>query len=236
MQKIRQQLARMDGYSTVAIYGGLAALTVYVYQGHWSVYQERFAGPLADQPLGQWHGQLYQIGVAFSLLFLLPLAWILVKGKLNLAGCGLQLGDWRFGLKALALGMALLAVPLWINAGSPAFQAEYPLVRMAGDSWRLFLLWQLCYAVYYVAWEFFFRGFWQLGLSARLGVAGAMALQTSASTLMHIGKPEGETMAAIAAGVAFGLLAWRTRSVLYVFLLHWYVGMMTDLFCILRAG
>ena len=36
--------------------------------------------------------------------------------------------------------------------------------------------------------------------------------------------------------VIFGLVAVRTRSVLYVILLHWYVGLMTDLFCILRGG
>ena len=61
---------------------------------------------------------------------------------------------------------------------------------------------------------------------------GVVTILYVLSTVMHIGKPEGETMAAIVAGLVFGLVAMRTRSVLYVILLHWYVGLMTDLFCI----
>ncbi len=153
-----------------------------------------------------------------------------------LADLGLTLGDWRFGLRVTLVLMVLLPPLLWINAGSPAFQAEYPLAELAGLSWKHFLAWQLCYAVYYFSWEFFFRGFWQLGMRKRVGLWGAMAMQASISTLLHIGKPEGETMAAVFAALGFGLVALRCRSFLYLFALHWYVGAMTDLFCILRTA
>ena len=65
-----------------------------------------------------------------------------------------------------------LPLVIQANAGLPEFQAEYPLAGIAGRSLRLFLLWELCYLTYYVAWEFFFRGFWQIGLLRHLGVIG----------------------------------------------------------------
>jgi membrane protease YdiL (CAAX protease family) len=196
----------------------------------------RFTTFAPKGPFAEWYAHGYQFLAAFGLLFVLPCLWIRLGTDESLADHGLRVGDWRFGLKLLGVAMLALAIPLYVNAGSPEFQAEYPLAGVAGRSARLFLLWELCYLVYYVAWEFFFRGFWQLGLSRHLGLVGALALQTAVSTVMHIGKPGAETTAAIAAGLVFGLVAVRTRSVLYVILLHWYVGLMTDLFCILRGG
>ncbi len=223
--------------SLVAVFGGLALLTVYVYQGHHSFYTEHLPPGSLPGMSPAWEAHCWQFLAALLCMGLLPLAWWRLAERRPLAEVGLSLGDWRFGLKFLALAIPVLAVPLYINAGSPAFQAEYPLAgAVVGSSWRSFLAWQACYAVYYLAWEFFFRGFWQLGQKRHLGLLGAMALQASASTLLHIGKPEGETMAAVLAGLVFGLVALRSRSFLYVFLLHWYVGAATDLLCLVRAG
>jgi membrane protease YdiL (CAAX protease family) len=236
MKGLVAPLSEVDRRAHVAIWGGIVLLTIYLYQGHHAFFTRHFSGLGPQGALVEWFAHGYQFLAAFVLLLAVPCLWIRLGAKESLADHGLCVGDWRFGLKFLGLAMLVLAVPLYVNAGSPDFQAEYPLARMAGRSARLFLLWELCYLVYYVAWEFFFRGFWQIGLSRHLGVIGAMALQTAVSTVMHIGKPQGETVAAIAAGVVFGLVAVRTRSVLYVILLHWYVGLTTDLFCILRGG
>jgi membrane protease YdiL (CAAX protease family) len=236
MRELLAPLSEVNRRVHVAIWGGTVLLTVYLYQGNHSFFTHRFASLVSEGPFAEWYANVYQFLAAFVLLLVIPCLWIRVGTSESLANHGLCVGDWRFGLKFLGLAMLVLAIPLYVNAGSPEFQAEYPLAGIAGRSLRLFLLWELCYLVYYVAWEFFFRGFWQLGLSRDLGLIGALALQTAVSTVMHIGKPEGETMAAIVAGLAFGLVAVRTRSVLYVILLHWYVGLMTDLFCILRGG
>jgi membrane protease YdiL (CAAX protease family) len=236
MKKLLEPLSEVKRRAHVAIWGGLVLLTIYLYQGHHSFFTRQLSSLAADDAFAEWYAHGYQFLAAFVLLLVVPCLWIRLGTKESLADHGLCVGDWRFGLKFLGLGMLALAVPLYVNASSPEFQAEYPLAGIAGRSARLFLLWGLCYLVYYVAWEFFFRGFWQIGLSRDLGLIGALALQTAVSTVMHIGKPQAETMSAILAGVVFGLVAERTRSVLYVILLHWYVGVMTDLFCILRGG
>jgi membrane protease YdiL (CAAX protease family) len=219
----------------VAVLGGLTLCTIYLYPGHAAFYLRHLApaGAAAD-PVGPWRAQGWQFGAAFVLLFAAPVLWVRLRGR-PLATIGLAVGDWRFGLKAVAVAAVVLAGPLYLNAGAADFQAEYPLVKLATRSLALFVAWELCYLVYYIAWETFFRGFWQLGLAGGLGAFGALALQTATSTVMHIGKPPGETFGAIVAGVGFGLLALRTRSILYVLLLHWTIGMLTDLFCALRA-
>lgn len=244
MKQLLQPLRQSDRATLVGVFGGVTLLCVYLYPGNHAFFT-RHLGHLAPAgPFAEWAAHCWQFGAAFLLMFLLPLLWARLGAGLRAADLGLQLGDWRLGLKLVALGVLVLAGPLYLGAGQADFRAEYPLAKVAGTSMTLFVLWELCYLVYYLSWEFFFRGFWQLGLgrgapaapaAARLGVVGALALQTAVSTVMHIGKPAGETFAAIVGGVAFGLIALRTRSILYVLLLHWYLGMATDLFCVLRA-
>jgi uncharacterized protein len=236
VKRLLEPLAAVDRRAMVSVLGGLLLLSLYLYQGHHSFFARRFGHHLLGSPYAQWVAQGWQFGAAWVLLLLSPLLWIRLGLRQRVATHGLALGDWRVGLRLLLLGAVGLALPLYLNGGAADFQAEYPLVKIAASSATLFALWELTYLGYYIAWEFFFRGFWQLGLSGSLGAWGAMALQTAASTIMHIGKPEGETIAAIVAGVAFGLIALRTRSVLYVILLHWIIGMLTDLFCLLRAA
>jgi uncharacterized protein len=70
----------------------------------------------------------------------------------------------------------------------------------------------------------------QNGLRDSLGEWTAILVQTGLSTLMHIGKPAGEIYGAILGGVVFGLVALRSRSLLYVILIHWVLGVALDLF------
>jgi membrane protease YdiL (CAAX protease family) len=236
MKDLLRPLRAIDRPTLVGFFGGLILCCVYLYPGNHAVFLRHFGHLAPAGPFREWAAHCYQFGAAFLLLFLVPLAWARFGAGLRPRDVGLCLGDWRLGLKLVAIGVLVLAVPLWINGGQADFQAEYPLAKVASRTVGLFVLWELCYLVYYVAWEFFFRGFWQLGLSrGSLGVAGALALQTAVSTVMHIGKPAGETFAAIVGGAVFGLIALRTRSILYVLMLHWYLGMATDLFCALRA-
>ena len=236
LRDLFRPLAETGRAQLVAVLGGLVLLTVYLYQGHYTWFAPIVGWDGTRGTVGEWYAHGCQFLLAFALMLVVPVLWIRFGLKEKLAEHGLCLGDWRFGLPFLGIAMVVLAIPLYINAANPEFRAEYPLALLAGRSAGHFLLWESCYLVYYIAWEFFFRGFWQIGLGRRMGIFPAMALQTAVSTVMHIGKPEGETMTAIVGGVALGLVAIRTRSILYVVLIHWYVGMLTDLFCLIRSG
>lgn len=141
---------------------------------------------------------------------------------------GVRIGDWRWGLKAVAVVapvMILLTIPA---AHNPQFLAQYPLDRGACRSASAFVVHALVYLVYYAGWEFFFRGFMQEGLRPALGDVPAILVQTAISCLVHIGKPDGEVFAALVGGLVFGWIALRSRSILYVLILHWLLGIALD--------
>jgi membrane protease YdiL (CAAX protease family) len=74
------------------------------------------------------------------------------------------------------------------------------------------------------------------GLRDAVGAANAILIQTIPSTLLHIGKPDGEIFAAILAGIAFGIIALRTKSILYVFVIHWLIGVTLDFLIVSTSG
>jgi membrane protease YdiL (CAAX protease family) len=74
-----------------------------------------------------------------------------------------------------------------------------------------------------IGWEFFFRG-WILFVYARKFGPEALWLQAVPFALAHIGKPEVETLSTIFGGFAFGWVAWRTKSFVWPFLIHWFIA------------
>jgi membrane protease YdiL (CAAX protease family) len=128
---------------------------------------------------------------------------------------GLRLGDWRMGL-AVAIGLALLVTPIVIlAAGLPDFQHAY--ATQEGG-----LLAAVGRLLDVGAAEFLFRGFLMWTLIRVAGPVGVV-LATFPFVFTHLGKPELETLSTFFGGLAFGWLAWRTRSVLYGALLHGYI-------------
>jgi membrane protease YdiL (CAAX protease family) len=129
---------------------------------------------------------------------------------------GFTLGDWRQGLKWTAF-ILLPAVPiLALAAHSPAMIDYYS--RFPGD------LRQLIPTAFLdlVGWEFIFRGFLLFGLMRLMGPT-AVVVQAVPFALAHLGKPELETLSTIFGGALFGWVAWRTRSFVYPFFIHWFI-------------
>jgi len=219
----------------VVLGGGAILMAFYVYQGHHSFFTAHLAEPLfGDDAYNDWYRHLYQFLCALLLLGLVPALLARFLLRRSLAFQGVRLGDWRFGLLAVGLGVVLVTPLLYLVSLDPEVQSEYPLTRLAGCSIDLFVLWQLSYLIYYIAWEYFFRGFTLFLLEERWGPGCALLYQIIPSTLLHIGKPQAETFAAIFGGILFAALALRTRSMLYPLILHWYVGACTDLFSIVN--
>jgi membrane protease YdiL (CAAX protease family) len=114
-------------------------------------------------------------------------------------------------------------------------QKMYPFAKAAGGSVRIFVGYELSYLfLYYLPWEFVFRGVLFLPLVPAVGLVPALAIQTVISTLLHIGHPDTEIFAAAGAGLVFGAIAYATGSFLYTFILHAATGIATDTFLFLR--
>lgn len=207
----------------------LPALLAYPGSAHF--FQNHFAPVHSYGPDARWDAWMYHHMAAGLLLCVIP--WLMIKGvyKEKVSEFGLSLGDWKAGVKLLVLALVILPLPLWLTSKDPAFLREYPLSPGAMISPMHFVLWCAGMLPYFFAWEFFYRGFLGLGLSKRIGVFPAMGVQVAISTIAHIGKPMGETFAAIYGGVLLTLVSISTRSMLWPFLCHFYVGILVHLFC-----
>lgn len=148
---------------------------------------------------------------------------------------GLGVGAVRPGLALVAAGIPLALLAGHIAAAAPAMRAVYPLDPGVGGAPREFLPYALSQFLYYGAWEVLFRGVLLFGLKDRLGAPLAVALQAALSVTAHFGRPMNETIAAIPAGLAFGAASLRLRSIWYVAVLHWLVGVTMDWYILRRA-
>jgi len=207
-------------------------LTLYYYHAYPEYFTEYFPD-LAEHPLVGFYERIWQFVVFFLLTFATPALIIKYHFREKFTAYGFGLGDYRYGLKTLAIFVPVIAIIAFFAAQNPDVTSEYPLSKTLFQHHELILPYELSYIIfYYIAWEFFFRGFLLFGLSPKLGVMNAVLIQTISSCLIHLGKPESEILASILAGVLFAALALRTRSIWYPFVLHATLGVLTDLFII----
>ena len=172
---------------------------------------------------------LAQLSTAL-LLGVVPLLVVKFVLRERLARYGLRWGNLRYAFIFSFLAAPLLIAIGYGSAQSAEFRQVYPTIPIALDS-PTALAWHLFGQIFwYAAWEFHFRGFVQHGIGRSFGAPLGILVQTMASTLAHFGKPGSEIFAAILAGLLWGALAWRTRSILAGICQHWLLGASLDFF------
>lgn len=149
------------------------------------------------------------------LYLVIPVIIIILLFRENPKEFGFALGDWKAGLLIAALGILIMApVIYYLGRGDESMKAYYePYVN--GLPWTTFLD--------LIGWEFLFRGWILFGYARAFG-HNALWLQAVPFALMHNGKPEVETLSTIFGGFAFGWVAYRTRSFIWPFLIHWFIA------------
>lgn len=157
----------------------------------------------------------------FILYFIIPVFIIVVVLRENPAEYGLRLGDWKAGLALTGIVIAVAAPILWLTAKGDASMQKY-YEWLFGPQLPGYAFLDL------FGWEFIFRGWLLFGYAKKYG-SDALWLQSVPFALAHIGKPEIETISTIFGGFLFGLVAWRTKSFLYPFLIHYFVFVFTVL-------
>jgi membrane protease YdiL (CAAX protease family) len=151
----------------------------------------------------------------FLLYLIIPLMVILVIFGENPKEYGMSFGNWKLGLIYTAIGILALAPTLYyLVKGSVAMKIYYGGF-VSGLPWTTFLD--------LVGWEFFFRG-WILFAYIRKFGHDALWLQAVPFALAHINKPGIETFSTIFGGFAFGWVAYRTKSFIWPFLIHWFIS------------
>jgi membrane protease YdiL (CAAX protease family) len=157
----------------------------------------------------------------------------LISGA-GLRQLGLGLGDWQAGSRWLAVGVPLAVLAGRVGANATPVRAVYPLDTDVTADLASFAPYAMLQFLYYGAWEVLFRGVLLSGLKERIGAGPANLVQTALSVTAHFGRASNETFAALPAGLLFGCVTLRVRSVWYIAIIHWLVGVSCDWF-ILRA-
>jgi membrane protease YdiL (CAAX protease family) len=154
-----------------------------------------------------------------ALYLLIPLGVILFAFRKSPKEYGFQWGDWRAGLALTTIVIAIAIPILWFVARSDPAMVAYYAEEWGGAAPLLTFL-------DLIGWEFFFRGFVLFGY-ARVFGSHALWLHAVPFALAHLSKPAVETYSTIFGGFLFGLVAWRTKSFIYPFLIHWFISTFT---------
>jgi len=128
---------------------------------------------------------------------------------------------------------------LWVFAQRPEFQAAYPSpafpparAHLAG----LAALALVSHAPQMLSLELCVRGFLLQPIARAAGLGPALVVTGVPYVWLHVGKPPLEMLEAAWAALAFGAVAWRTRSFWPAFLAHWAVAVTMDALALAFAG
>lgn len=216
----------------------VAGLVLWAYDGYGS--SEFFFSAIAphlglSQENQELCSYLYWFYAAFVLLVAVPMLAHRIARRFDPAHAaptlGWTLGDRTIG-KPIAIVFLSVMLPIVCVCGFlPTFQSYYPIYAGADRSLAIFVLYETSYFVYFLAWDWFFRGFLTLGLEKTLGV-WAIFVQMLPFLYAHLGKPGLESLSSIAGAIALGWLAWRTRSAWYGVMVHAVTAVSLDLFVV----
>lgn len=217
---------------TIVLLVATLASVTWKYYGSKAFYLGHLSTMIAPSVNDQFNAALFVFASAFVLLGVVPLLVVTLIFREPLSAYGIGWGDFRWGWKAVAIVAPVMILLSYPSASMPEFVAEYPLNPLAGKSAGHFLGHAFFYLFFYMGWEFCFRGFVQFGLRDSMGDWNAILVQTALSCVLHIGKPSGEIYSSILGALVWGVVAFRSRSLIYPILTHWLLGLSLDFFVV----
>lgn len=169
---------------------------------------------------------------AFVLFGVVPAGIVKFAFKEKLSDYGVCLGNWRLGVFWLCLMLPFMLLFGYGSAMSGKFVGFYPMnpFIVNGCTIPVFASHAFFFILFYIGWEFMFRGFLQQAIMPQAGPQTAILVQTLASTMLHYGNPFSEVLASILAGIFWGFLVIRTRSLFSGLIQHSVLGVTLDYF------
>ena len=209
----RQRSSAFDWRPAVILTTTAVVLAVMEYFGNDSTFSRLipYDPNLHDREQWDLWARVWWAGIRVLAYVVIPCATVLLMPGERLRDYYLSAQGLRGHLWIYAV-LCVLVVPFIAFAASrPEFLATYPFYRYANQSLLHFIVWELLYALQFIALEFFFRGYMLKGLSGRFG-SGAIFVMLVPYCMIHFSKPMPEALGSIVAGVVLGTLAMRTRS------------------------
>jgi uncharacterized protein len=154
-----------------------------------------------------------------SLLYfaIFPLLVIILFLRKNPLDYGLRPGNFRIWVKYVGIFCLITAPVLFFTTYSPEFQKYYRI-----ENFNLLTYFLVNFASLFGS-EFFFRGFLIFGLREKFKEASIL-IQMIPFVLVHLGKPELETLSTIITGILFGYMVYRGNSFWPAFIVHLFIN------------
>jgi len=153
-----------------------------------------------------------------------PVLTILIFLRKNPLDFGLRLGNYKLWLPYVVIFLAIAIPILYFSSDMSSVQGYY----RSGRNFDL-LKYALQMVVYMLGWEFLFRGFMLFGLKDKFR-EGSIIIQMIPFVLLHIGKPEIETISTIFTGLLWGYICYRGKSFWPAYLMHMVVNISNKAF------
>ena len=146
-----------------------------------------------------------------------PILVILIVLRKNPLKFGLGIGNFRIWWKYVLVTCLISAAVLYACSFVPSLQKYYKQ-----DNFN-FLHYFLVNCLSLLAIEYMYRGFLLFGLKEKFK-EGSILIQMIPFVLMHIGKPELETISCLFTGILFGYMAYRGKSFWPAFIIHLFIN------------
>jgi len=153
----------------------------------------------------------------FFYFAVLPLLTIVIVLRKNPLDFGLRPGNFRIWGVHVGVTIVIAFVLLYSASHIPSISGYY-----AKRGFNL-LTYTVKISVILLSWEFLFRGFLLFGLKDKLREASIL-VQMVPFALLHIGKPEAETISCIVTGIYFGYVSYRGNSYWPACIMHLFIN------------
>jgi uncharacterized protein len=165
---------------------------------------------------------LYFLSALFY-LFALPIG-ILILLRENPIRFGFTWIRWSFGIGTTTLIILAASTYIFMATSLPHISGYYDALKEASVMANSKAHIAISLGLYFFAWEFFFRGYLLFGLREKFGEF-SIVIQAALFAVAHIGKPALEVLISPFAGLLLGYIAYRNRSFLPAFLIHWIMNL-----------
>ena len=150
---------------------------------------------------------------SFLYLGVLPILTILIFLRKNPLDYGLRIGNYKIW-SVYVCAFLIIALPiLYITSELSSVRGYYSSENFEWLTYSLEIL------IYMLGWEFMFRGFLLFGLKERYK-EGSILIQMIPFTILHLGKPEIETLSCVITGLLWGYIAYRGNSFWPAYIMH----------------
>ncbi len=167
--------------------------------------------------------------ISIIVIFIPLIIYFFIKKDIILRELGFSFIHWKLAL-LLTLISIIIMVPIVIIASRTGdFHKVYPLFRIMKKGGWTFVKFELYFLLFFVFWEFLFRGFMLFAFAKHTDYRIAIFLQTIIFAFAHYGKPEIETLSSIFGGIFLGIIIYRVKNILPAAIIHFIIALTMDI-------